>query len=479
MPVRGGRAGPALGHDHRRPHERPGRAGADRRSGRDPAARRAGAGRAGLGLSPRSVARRSGSRRSGRWPSRRHGPDATPPSLAALDDDAAVVRTAAATALSERAEAPAGLLDLLATGSGRTQAAALRALRGHGPEVRQPVIDWTLARLDRATDLRQARRTLAMDTGPAPGPVTDFLSDVLWQGERRSIARSLGRAGRPRRPRGRRGHPALPRVGRPGGPGAGDRGARLDRRPRSCPRRSSACSRTTPRACDFPTSCSPGWRMMTTRGSRAWPAGSEQEGRTCPRRATSSTTSRRCCRCGASRSSRASTPRTSSGSRRPPWSASTRPGEALVREGDVGDELVVIVEGSVRVVHLDPDGTERPHPPLPGGRPHRRAGRPARGAPRRDGHRRGRCGVRGLVIGGDGAQGDPARTPGRGDGDARDPRRTAQHARPDRPWPTRPPRGPTCRPGRSPSCARTSRARWGWPARSGTPGTSSTSDISS
>ena len=33
--------------------------------------------------------------------------------------------------------------------------------------------------------------------------------------------------------------------------------------------------------------------------------------------------------------------------------------EALVREGDVGDELIVIVEGSVRVVRAEPDGTER------------------------------------------------------------------------------------------------------------------------
>ena len=33
--------------------------------------------------------------------------------------------------------------------------------------------------------------------------------------------------------------------------------------------------------------------------------------------------------------------------------------EALVREGDVGDELIVIVEGSVRVVRAQPDGTER------------------------------------------------------------------------------------------------------------------------
>jgi signal-transduction protein with cAMP-binding, CBS, and nucleotidyltransferase domain len=35
------------------------------------------------------------------------------------------------------------------------------------------------------------------------------------------------------------------------------------------------------------------------------------------------------------------------------------PGEALVREGDIGDSVVVIVEGSVRVVRIEPDGSER------------------------------------------------------------------------------------------------------------------------
>ena len=35
------------------------------------------------------------------------------------------------------------------------------------------------------------------------------------------------------------------------------------------------------------------------------------------------------------------------------------PGDAIMREGDFGDELVVIIEGSVRVVHLEPDGSER------------------------------------------------------------------------------------------------------------------------
>jgi CRP-like cAMP-binding protein len=34
-------------------------------------------------------------------------------------------------------------------------------------------------------------------------------------------------------------------------------------------------------------------------------------------------------------------------------------GTALMREGDLGDELVVIVEGSVRVVQATPDGEER------------------------------------------------------------------------------------------------------------------------
>jgi CRP/FNR family transcriptional regulator, cyclic AMP receptor protein len=35
------------------------------------------------------------------------------------------------------------------------------------------------------------------------------------------------------------------------------------------------------------------------------------------------------------------------------------PDEALVREGDLGQELVVLIEGSVRVVHIETDGTER------------------------------------------------------------------------------------------------------------------------
>jgi CRP-like cAMP-binding protein len=34
-------------------------------------------------------------------------------------------------------------------------------------------------------------------------------------------------------------------------------------------------------------------------------------------------------------------------------------GDALMTEGDVGDELVILTEGTVRVVHRDADGSER------------------------------------------------------------------------------------------------------------------------
>ena len=76
LPVRGGRAGPALGHDHRRPHERPGR----RRSGSPVWARSGGSASRCRSSGSRAVSaiRRPtfGWRRSGRSPSRptRTGP---------------------------------------------------------------------------------------------------------------------------------------------------------------------------------------------------------------------------------------------------------------------------------------------------------------------------------------------------------------------------------------------------------------------
>ena len=73
----------------------------------------------------------------------------------------------------------------------------------------------------------------------------------------------------------------------------------------------------------------------------------------------------------------------------------------LFREGEVGDTLIVIVEGSVRVVQAEPDGTERLIRTYEAG-DHVGELAVLREAPAcGDGPGRGRR-RRGLVIGGDG-----------------------------------------------------------------------------
>ena len=101
--------------------------------------------------------------------------------------------------------------------------------------------------------------------------------------------------------------------------------------------------------------------------------------------------------------------------------------EPIVREGDVGDELVVIVEGSVRVVRLEPDGTERL---IRGYEAGDHIGELAvlREAPRAATVIAKGDGVRGLRHRRRKPPGDPARTSRRGHGDAGDPRRADQHA---------------------------------------------------
>lgn len=282
---------------------------------------------------------------------------ADPALLAALDDDMAVVRLAAATALSERAEAPPGLLDLLATGSGQAQAAALRALRGHGPEVRQPVIDWTLARLDRATELRHARRTILTEAGPTPEPVIDFLTDVLWQGERRSIARGLDAlvvlgvteaGGIIRRcivsddpeiraqaiealdSTGDRELPqALIRLLEDDTPGLRLPAIVLARlADDDDPWISSLARRVQAGGTDMPETSHILDDLETMMALRRVPIFEGLDPEDLQRIAATAV------------------------------EHLYPPGEALVREGDVGHELVVIVDGSVRVVHQEPDGTE-------------------------------------------------------------------------------------------------------------------------
>ena len=80
-------------------------------------------------------------RRSRRWPRPASWDLIRTAVVAALDDDAAAVRGSAATALAGRDRATPGVLRRPARhGSPRAQDAALGALDGHGPEVRETVI---------------------------------------------------------------------------------------------------------------------------------------------------------------------------------------------------------------------------------------------------------------------------------------------------------------------------------------------------
>ena len=77
-----------------------------------------------------------------------------------LEDDDTDVRRAAAAALRARSTPASGLVEVLATGSERAQDAALIAMEGHGPAVRDAVADWVLEQVERATDLRRQQAAL-------------------------------------------------------------------------------------------------------------------------------------------------------------------------------------------------------------------------------------------------------------------------------------------------------------------------------
>lgn len=96
------------------------------------------------------------------------GPDdagtLTEPLIAALDDGALPVRRAASAVLAQRTWEPrstAAVLRVLATGSERAQVAALGALAGNLTRARAPVRAWALGQVDRALELRRWSAALA------------------------------------------------------------------------------------------------------------------------------------------------------------------------------------------------------------------------------------------------------------------------------------------------------------------------------
>jgi HEAT repeat protein len=118
--------------------------------------------------------------------------------LAALDDGAGMVRDAAATALATYAVGGDDLVDVLRDGRPRAQRAALVALVGvaeRDPSVRARVADWTLQRLTRAAALRDARAEVhpARDGSAATGrPVAALLDSVLATRQRALEDLALG-----------------------------------------------------------------------------------------------------------------------------------------------------------------------------------------------------------------------------------------------------------------------------------------------
>lgn len=288
--------------------------------------------------------------------------DLDPDLLAALDDDSDLVRGAAANALSQRERTPAGLTGLLMTGSPRSQEAALAALQGHGPEVREAVIDWTLGRLARATDLRRSRSVLAADTDnpakPSSGSALAFLERTLADRERHLVDLGLR---------------ALVVLGAPQAGGVVRRCLRSDDaeiRAQAIEALDAIGDRRLSSALvsllDDPVP-RPQDRASTL--GRLVDDDDPWIGRLAQRAVAGEIempdTSRTLDDLG-----------TMLLLRRVPLFADLDPedlqriamtagehlyppDEALVREGDLGDELVVIVEGSVRVVRAEPDGTER------------------------------------------------------------------------------------------------------------------------
>ena len=111
------------------------------------------------------------------------------PVIDALADDAASVRRAAAEVLRGRATVSERAVALLADGSSDTQEAVLWALDGHGGEAREAVLGWARGQVARATDLRQRLQTL--DGGAPADGAHGFLTFILARRQSEIVGRLL------------------------------------------------------------------------------------------------------------------------------------------------------------------------------------------------------------------------------------------------------------------------------------------------
>ncbi|HET7009215.1 MAG TPA: HEAT repeat domain-containing protein, partial [Anaerolineales bacterium] len=103
--------------------------------------------------------------------------------MQAMDDDDPVVRRTAARAHQASALDARPLVEALRTGSQRLQEAALSALRGKALPFRQPLLEWAAAQVPRAQDRRQIADDLESHVARQPSPALDYLRTLVKQEE--------------------------------------------------------------------------------------------------------------------------------------------------------------------------------------------------------------------------------------------------------------------------------------------------------
>lgn len=108
-----------------------------------------------------------------------HDPRTTDRLVAALADPAGLVRHAAATRLSGLDTVPKGVLDVLRAPAPEVRQAALEALEGHGPAVRDVILPWVEAEIGRALMLDSAAAAIGPMGDDEPDPYLPFLVDVI------------------------------------------------------------------------------------------------------------------------------------------------------------------------------------------------------------------------------------------------------------------------------------------------------------
>ncbi len=283
--------------------------------------------------------------------------------LSSLDDDAHAVRSAAAIALADRSGAGPGLVTVIRSGSPRAQDAALVAVASHAVEVHSDLLSWAKDQIERAEDLHRAHGAVA--ALPAGGEELGFLETVVAQRARRAEDRAIA---------------ALVAVGAPAAGGLMRRSLRShdqDARAQAIEALDSLGDRRLGRAL---TACLEAASEETSPDPMAALERLTQDDDSWIARLSKAV--RASLTTDAHEATMTTDDRVSTEFdrmlllRRIPLFAGLEPEDlqrialvaterdypadsALMRQGEVGDELVVIIEGSVRVVQATADGGER------------------------------------------------------------------------------------------------------------------------